>query len=136
TTTGSFIARSDDPAKSLKDIVGRKVFIGLPEPDEKYAEAVASLRLSGANVEKRASHSEAALDVLDSQLSPPPMAVIPSWALPLLEGCGSVKPGSLRVLGKMRPTPFIATFLSDSIPAETEEKILKALLDLNKDTKL
>jgi hypothetical protein len=97
TLTGSFIARSDDSAKELKDIGGRKVFMGLSEADEKNGAALAALRAAGveplAKPEKRASYSEAALDVLDSALSPPPIAVIPSYALRLLEGCGSVKPG-------------------------------------------
>jgi len=140
TLTGSFVARSDDPAKELKDIAGRKVFFGLAEADEKQAAALAALRAAGVEPpvkpDKRASYSDAALDMLDSQLSPPPVAVIPSYALPLLEGCGSVKPGNLKVIGKTQPVPFIMVFVADTIPAEKEQKILKTLLDLKSNAKL
>jgi len=76
----------------------------------------------------RASGTEAALDMLDSPLSPPPVAVIPDYALPLLEGCGSVKPGSLRVIGKTQAVPFIPAFVGDAMPADKQEKLLKVLL--------
>ena len=47
TLTASFLARSDDPAKELKDIAGRKVFIGLAAADEKHAATLAALRAVG-----------------------------------------------------------------------------------------
>src|SRR5215475_4956836 len=98
------------------------MLIALSEEQKNHADAFTALRAAGleatANAEKRGSYSEAALDMLDSQLSPPPVAVIPGYALRLLEGCGSVKPGSLRVIGKTRAVPFITVFVSDSIPAE------------------
>jgi len=140
TLTASFVARSDDSAKELKDIAGRKLFFGLMEHDEKYAASLAALRAAGveppAKPEHRASCTDAALDVLDSQLSPPPLAIIPSYALRLLEGCGSVRPGNLKVIGKTPPVPFITVFVADSIRAEKEEKILKALLGIKGDAKL
>jgi len=140
TTTASFVARSDDPAKELKDISGRLVFVGLSAADEKHAASLAALRTAGVEfsgkLETRSSYSDAALDMIDSSLSPPPMAVIPSYALPLLEGCGSVKPGDLKVIGKTQAVPFITVFLADSFPAEKEERILKTLLSIKGDAKL
>jgi outer membrane protein assembly factor BamB len=62
--------------------------------------------------------------------------VIPGYGLPLLEGCGSVKPGNLKVLGKTQPVPFITVFLADSIPAEKRDKILKVLLNIKGEAKL
>src|SRR5262249_27353536 len=70
-----------------------------------------------------------------SQVSPPPIAVIPHYGLRLLEGCGSVKPGNLKVIGKTEPVPFIALFVSESMGNEKEEKIRKALVNVNGDTK-
>ena len=139
TLTGWFIARFDDPAKELKDIGGRKVFVGVGEGEELQAATQAALRGAGvesAKPENRPSYTEAALDLLDSQLSPPPVAVIPGYALPLLEGCGSVKPGNLKVIGKTQAVPFIQVFVADSMPAERQEKILKALLGIKGDAKL
>src|SRR6266576_320141 len=122
TLTGSFVARSDDRAKELKDFGGRKVLFGLADSDENHAAAQAALRAAGvespAKPEKRASYSDAALDVLDSQSAPPPVAVIPSYALRLLEGCGSIKPGELKVIGETQPVPFITVFVADHIPPE------------------
>lgn len=140
TLTASVVVRSDDSAKELKDVIGRTVFFGLSDADEKQAAAVAVLRAAGvelpARLETRGSYSDAALDMLDSPLSPPPVAVLPSYALPLLVGCGSVKPGNLRVIGKTQPVPFITVFVADAVPAEKQEKILKTLLDIKSDSKL
>ncbi|HXJ56191.1 MAG TPA: PQQ-binding-like beta-propeller repeat protein [Verrucomicrobiae bacterium] len=135
-----FVVRSDDPAKELKDIAGRKLFLGLVEGDEKDIAAMAALRTAGVEPptkpDKRGSYSDAALDVLDSELSPPPVAVIPSYSLRLLEGCGSVKPGNLKVIGKTQPVPFITVFVTDRMPPEKQEKILSALLAIKNDAKL
>jgi outer membrane protein assembly factor BamB len=133
-----FIVRSGDPAKEPKDFAGRKILFGVPDADEKHAAALSALRDAGAEsgtTERRGSFSEAALDVLDSQSSPAPVAVIPGYAMRLLEGCGSVKPGNLRVIGKTRAVPFITVFVSDSIPAEKEEKIVASLLSIKSDAK-
>lgn len=136
TLRASFIVRSDDPAKELKDIGGRKLLFGIAEADEKHAASLAALRDAGvqpATPIQRGSFSDAALDLLDSQSSPGPVAVIPSYAMRLLEGCGSVKPGSLRVIGKTRPIPFITVFISDNISTEKEEKMVAALLSIKSD---
>jgi len=140
TVTASFVIRFDDPAKELKEIAGRKMFFGLAEADEKQGAALAALRVAGiepaAKPDKRTSYSDAALDMLDSDLSPPPVAVIPTYALRMLEGCGSIKPGNLKVIGKTEPVPFITVFVADIIPPEKQQKILKTLLDIKSDAKL
>jgi outer membrane protein assembly factor BamB len=64
------------------------------------------------------------------------VAVIPAYGLRLLEGCGSIKRGELRVIGKTGPVPFITVFLADNIAPEKEQKILKLLLGLKNDAKL
>lgn len=140
TLAGAFVVRSDDPAKELKDLSGRKLFFGLAETEENQAAAQAALRAAGvespAAPEKRDSYSDAALDVLDSEASPMPAAVIPGYALRLLEGCGSITPGSLKVIGKTQPLPFVTVFLADNVPAEKKQKILKVLLSVKDDAKL
>ncbi len=86
--------------------------------------------------EKRGQYSDAVLDVLDSTAATLPVAVIPNYALRLLQGCGSVKPGELKVIGNTQPVPFITVFLSESIAKEQEQKILKSLLTLKDDAVL
>jgi outer membrane protein assembly factor BamB/ABC-type phosphate/phosphonate transport system substrate-binding protein len=133
-----FIVRSDDPAKEIKNLAGRKILFGVPDADEKHAAALSALRDAGvepATTSQRGAFSDAALDVLDSQSSPGPVAVIPGYSMRLLEGCGSVKPGSLRVIGKTRAVPFITVFISDSIPADKEEKLIASLLSIKNDPK-
>ena len=99
TLRGLFIARSDDAAVELKDIGGRKVLFGVVEADAKYNAGMEALRAAAVTPavkpERRGSYSEAALDVLDSTSTPPPVAIIPGYAMPLLTGCGSVEAGHL-----------------------------------------
>ena len=137
---GMFVARSGDSAKELKDLAGRQVYFGLAGSDENLAAMRAALRAVGvaepAAPAKRAPHSDVALDVLDSQATPPPVALIPGYALRLLEGCGSIRPGELKVVGQTQPLPFITVFLGDTIPAEKQEKILRTLLAVQGDAKL
>ncbi len=139
TLAGSFIAQAGDPAKELKDLGGRKVLIGLADTDENQSAVQAALQAAGVQSpasERRAPYTDAALDVLDSKSSPRPVAVIPDYGMRLLEGCGSVKPGELKVIGQTRPVPFITVFVGDNIPAEKEQKILKVLLGIKGDAKL
>ena len=140
TVTGSFVVKGSDVAKEVKDIGERKLFFGLADTTENHSSVQAALRAARVEApaapEKRASYSDAALDVLDSQLTPAPAAVIPTYALRLLQGCGSVKPGELKAIGKTEPVPFITVFLGDNIPVEKEQKILKTLLDIKGDAKL
>lgn len=139
TFTGSFVVRADDPAKELKDITGRKLLFGLADTGENHAAAQAALRAAGVEPptpEKRSAYSGAALDVLDSESSPKPVAVIPGYAVRLLEGCGSITPGSLKVIGKTQPVPFVTLFVAENIPPEKEQKILKSLLGIKSNKNL
>ncbi|MGV3754650.1 MAG: PQQ-binding-like beta-propeller repeat protein [Verrucomicrobiota bacterium] len=137
--TGSIVAQAKDTAKEMKDITGRKIFFGLADTEANQAALSATLQGAGLKTlaqEKRDQYTDAALDVLDSTETALPVAVIPSYALRLLEGCGSVKPGELKVLGKTQAVPFITVFLNDAIASDKEQKILKSLFGLKDDAKL
>lgn len=135
-----FVARAEDPAKELKHLAGRKLILGIAQADVRHAAALAALRAAGVEgspaTEFRPTYTEAAVDVLDSVESPSPVAVVPGFALPLLVGCGSVKQGDLKVIGKTEASPFVTVFLSDSIAAGKEQKILRALLELKSNGRL
>lgn len=140
TLAAAFIVRGGDSAQSLKDIGGRKILFGLPEADGKNAVAVTALRAAGieppAKPERRAVYTDATLDMLDSTAAQPPVAVVPAYALRLMEGCGSVRPGEMKQIGMTQPVPFITVFLADAIGAEKRAKILTALLGIKSDAKL
>ncbi len=140
TAAALFVARKDDPARALPDLAGRRVLFGLAEADARHAAArtaLAALALEPPpRLETRGPGNDAALDVLDSTATPPPVAVIPDYALPLLEGCGSITPGDLKVLGRTAPAPFITVFVSRDLPGELAARLEKALFDLGKDARL
>jgi hypothetical protein len=46
----------------------------------------------------------------------------------LLEGCGTVEKGALRIVGETAPVPFIEAFVSEELPGELRSEIKSALL--------
>lgn len=133
TLTGAFVVPAKDTVATLKDISGRSLIFGLTDTEVNHAAVEAALRGAGVTApkqEKRSVYTDAALDVLDSRATPPPVAVLPGYALRLMEGCGSITPGDLRVIGKTEPQPFITMFLADQIAADKKQKIITTLLEL------
>ena len=59
--------------------------------------------------------------------------VISSYALPLLEGCGTIQKGSLKVVGETAPVPFITVFAAESLDEAAGKQVLKALFALASD---
>lgn len=131
----SVVVRADDPARELEDIAGRKLFVGFHESDGKFAAVMEMLKRSSidAKAVKHLEYNIAALDLLDSEASPLPVAVLPSYGLALLEGCGSVRPRSLRVIAQSPAVPFITVFVSENIDRDKRSKVLATLLEIRKD---
>jgi ABC-type phosphate/phosphonate transport system substrate-binding protein len=140
TLTGYFVAKTSDSATRIEDIAGRRVLFGSTNADEKYTAALEAMRAAGIpipkKIETRDACSDAALDVVDSAETPPPVGVISSYALPLLEGCGSIKKGDLKVIGQTKPVPFITVFCSDHITAAKQKRIADVLFAIRKNAKL
>lgn len=140
TASALFAVRKDDTARGLADLAGRTAYLGLAKADARHAAARAAVAAAKLDPpvtwEDRGSASEAALDVMDSEASPLPVAVVPAYALPLLEGCGSIRKGDLKVIGRTAESPFITVFLSAGLAGEQQQQILKSLLDLKKDSGL
>jgi len=63
-------------------------------------------------------------------------AVISSYAAPLLEGCGTIKKGDLRVVGRTKPVPFVTAFTTNTVDASRKAQIEAALLSVGNDPKL
>lgn len=128
---GLFVAKKGDPVKSLADIKGRRILFGPKDSDEKRSAAFEALRKAGVplplKLEAKPSCSDAALALLDDKSKKPPIGVISSYALALIEGCGQVPRGAIKVIGKTGPVPFVTVFVTKNIDSELEKHLLDGL---------
>ncbi|MFN0067872.1 MAG: PQQ-binding-like beta-propeller repeat protein [Limisphaerales bacterium] len=135
TVTAVFAARRDDPAGGIGDLAGRTILVGLAESDA--AQAALRSALDAAALQPapqlvvRGAETKVGLDVLDSAATPPPVAVMPEHVLRLLEGCGSITPGSLKVIGRTAPQPFITVFVGATTESQQVARLRQALRDLD-----
>jgi len=140
TLTGYFVAKTSDTATKIQDVAGRRGLLGSANMDEKYSAALEALKAAGVPapkiIETRGACSDAAIEVVDSVETPPPVGVISSYALPLLNGCGTIKKGDLKVIGQTKAVPFVTVFCSASMSAEKQQKILEALFAITNSPKL
>ena len=119
--TGLIVVPTADPAKSVADLKGYHLIFGPEECDEKYKAAMALLQENGvsipAKIETSPACSDGACQILDEvkkDANAHGAAVISSYAKPLLEGCGTVEKGSLRVVGETAPVPFVEAFVNQA----------------------
>ena len=134
TLTGLFVVPAGDRARKLEDLSGYRILFGPAEEEEKHGAALAALKAAGvptpASIETRGSCSTAACDALEATTKPGTAAVISSYALALLEGCETIDPGALRIVGRTAPVPFITVFAADSLGAATTTALCAALLEV------
>ncbi len=140
TQTGLFIVRKLDPAKSMADLKGYRVLFGPADCDEKSASPMKLLKKAGlplpSPVETSPSCSDAAKALLALPESEKAAAVVSSYAQPLLEGCGSIKKGDVRVIGESEPVPFITAFVDARLDKDVRGAITEALLKVGNEAKL
>jgi ABC-type phosphate/phosphonate transport system substrate-binding protein len=140
TQHGLFLVLAGDPAKSLADLANYQLFFGTEDSDEKYAGAIAMLQRQGIVVppqrETCAACSDGAAKLLELGPDVRAATVISSYAAPLLEGCGTVKKGDLRVIGQTDSVPFVEAFVSQKLAPEEQTKIEEALIQVSTDAKL
>jgi outer membrane protein assembly factor BamB len=133
TQRGLIVVPAADPAKTVADLTGYRLIFGPAECNEKHAAALALLQENGvetpAELETAAACDEGATKILEAGTDFRGAAVISSYAKPLLEGCGQVPKGALRVVGETRPVPFVVAFAGDSVDEADRARLLKALLD-------
>ncbi len=135
TQTGLIVVPSSDPAQDVADLGGYRVIFGAPDCAEKFSAARNLLTRSGVTVpaikdsETSAACSDGATLILELADDVRAAAVISSYAAPLLEGCGTVKKGDLRVVATTAPVPFITLFLSESLPQDQRETLSNALFE-------
>ena len=140
TQTGLIVVCNDDPAKSVADLKDYRIFFGPSECDEKHSAAVRLLTKSGVripqNLETDPACSEGASKVVDLGPNAQAAAVISSYAAPLLEGCGTIKKGDLRVVGETEPVPFITAFTSAAVDAQLRHQLAESLGSVGAEAKV
>ncbi len=127
--TGLIVVPKDDPAHSVSDLAGYRIVFGPEECDEKHTAAIALLKDNGVKVPEKLETSPACsdgacniLDEFKKDSTSHGTALISSYAKPLLEGCGTVEKGALRVVGETKPVPFVEAFITEQVkPAERAE---------------
>lgn len=132
TQTGLLVVRSADPALEVRDLAGYRILFGPADCDEKSLAPQTLLRQHGVklpeNIETAPACSTAAGMLVELDPDVKAAAVISSYAEPLLEGCGTIKKGDLRVVGVSDPVPFITAFLSTDLASREQSQITAALL--------
>jgi outer membrane protein assembly factor BamB len=137
---GLFVVPTEDPAESLEDLIDYTIHLGPREHAEKHSMALEALQRVAASDSPEskvaASCSDAAAAILDAPQPAQAAAVISSYAQPLLEGCGTVPKGGLRVVGQTRPVRFITAFVTGNVDFPTRDRVKRALLDVGHDQDL
>ncbi|REJ89084.1 MAG: hypothetical protein DWQ34_00700 [Planctomycetota bacterium] len=140
TQTGLIVVLADDPAQTAADLAGYRIFFGPADCDEKSAAPMKLLRESGVelpeDVETCPACSDAAVKILELGPEVRSAAVISSYAKPLLEGCGTVKKGDLRVVGESDKVPFITAFVNEDLSASEREKVMAGLNEVQYDIQM
>ncbi len=131
TQRGLFTVRSDSAAASLLDLDNAMFLFGNEDCDEKWSapkKLIEQLEIEVAPESKSvASCSEAAKELLKLPADTVACAVISSYAAPLLEGCGTINKGDLRVIGQSEDVPFIVAFVNQELPSELRAKVANAI---------
>jgi hypothetical protein len=135
TQTGLILVVAKDPALIVSDINGYSIFLGPDDCDEKHLAANNLIVESGLELPKDqktcSACDEGALKIIAlHKEGAKAAAVISSYAKPLLEGCGTIQKGELRVIGETDPVPFVAAFVNEKLAAAERTAVQQALLDV------
>lgn len=141
TQTGLVVVPAGDPALLVGDLKGYRILFGPADCDEKHGAALKLFKENELKLPEKTetcnSCSVGATQVLKLSKDGIKVAtVVSSYAQPLLEGCGTIKKGELRVLGETDPVPFIVAFTSAKLGDEERAAVAKALLSVGTDAAL
>jgi ABC-type phosphate/phosphonate transport system substrate-binding protein len=141
TQTGLVCVAAADKAVTAADLTGYTVYFGSPAAEEKSAAAVKVLKELGLELPEKLDKcdtcSQGATKVVEeAKAGNKVAAVISSYAHPLLEGCGTIKKGELRVIAETDPVPFIAAFVADNLSTSDRNTVKAALFAVGKDKDL
>lgn len=128
---GLFVVPASSKAFSLIDLDGYSILFGPENCDEKSTAAKAMLAEIDIDYrvgEECSSCAVAAKALKEMREEKQVAAVISSYASVLLEGCGTVKKGELRIVGQTDEVPFISAFSPTTVDAARRSDIKRALL--------
>ena len=133
TQTGLICVAVADKAVTASDLNGYTIHFGIAYAEEKHGAAIKLLKELGVAVPAKPltcpTCTDGATKVIElAKNGENVAAVISSYAQPLLEGCGTIKKGELRVVGETDPVPFIAVFATGSLSIDEQTAIKAALL--------
>ncbi len=138
TQHGLVVVHGYDPAESIADLANHRVILGTAACDEKHAAAKTLLGTVGIVVPDGAAVAEACSDgaeevIAAGKAGEAVATVISSYAQPLLEGCGTIKKGDLKVVGETAEVPFITAFVDGTLDEKIRAAIIEALLAVRHD---
>jgi ABC-type phosphate/phosphonate transport system substrate-binding protein len=140
TQLGLIVVPSKDPAKTVADLKNYRIIFGPEDCDEKYKAAIAVLKQQGISLPEKletcAACADGATKILELGDDVRAATVISSYAAPLLEGCGTIQKGDLRVVGKTAPVPFITAFTTSRVTESDRNAIKDVLIELIEAPKL
>lgn len=141
TQTGLIVVAAKDAALAVEDLKDHRIYFGPEDCEEKHAAALALLKTHDIAVKEKPDTciacTEGATTVIKQHQKGEKVAtVISSYAQPLLEGCGTIRKGDLRVVGETEPVPFIRAFASEKLTATERASLQEALLKMAKDPEL
>lgn len=132
---GLVVVPKDDPAKTVADLKGYRVIFGPDDCDEKHSAALDLLRGAGVELPKTLETCEACSDgatkILELGAKVRAATVISSYAAPLLEGCGTIQKGDLRVVGSTAEVPFVELFVSEKLDAPVRESLMTSIAEMS-----
>ncbi len=133
TQTGLICVSATDKAATPADLKGYTIYFGTADAEEKHSAATKIFKEFGvelpAKLETCVACTDGATKVIDQAKAGQKVAtVISSYAQPLLEGCGTIKKGDLRVVGETDPVPFIAVFATGSLSPGDRDTVKAVLL--------
>jgi len=140
TQTGLIVVPAKDPAKAAKDLNGYRILLGPSDCDEKHLAAVAILKNANVKLPEKleisAACSDGACKILEFGKDIRAAAIISSYAKPLLQGCGTIKKGDLRVVAETKPVPFITAFASGNFTPTERRQLTSALMNVGHNPEL
>ncbi|MEQ9409902.1 MAG: PhnD/SsuA/transferrin family substrate-binding protein [Fuerstiella sp.] len=132
---GLIVVNRTDPATEVQHLKDYTIIFGPAIADEKHAAALTLLRDAGVTIPAKLTIDDACSDgackVIDLGPTSRTAAVISSYAQPLLEGCGTIRKGDLRVVARTAPVPFITAFASAELDAAERDSVQAALLSVS-----